>query len=61
MKIWTAVLESNLNPVKMKIWQDYLEVLLLKLLTTAGENNCNQIFDSMIEFEVAIVRARHVS
>lgn len=54
-------MESQLNPVKLQVWQEGLEALLLKFVTSADEKNCDRIFDSVIKFEVTIVRALHVS
>ncbi|XP_068900986.1 uncharacterized protein [Tenebrio molitor] len=61
LKTWTCILSIDLNPVKIKVLHEQLELLLEKLIVMV---KCveykEELFEEVIQFEVSIIQANHV-
>ncbi|XP_030755377.1 uncharacterized protein LOC115881831 [Sitophilus oryzae] len=60
LRIWESILTCNINPVKMKIWQEILEKLIQKLLNLLRSNKVDtECVKDIIHLEENIIYTQH--
>ncbi|KAL3284734.1 hypothetical protein HHI36_018879 [Cryptolaemus montrouzieri] len=60
--IWSYILTSSFNPVKVKIWHKALEKLLFNLSLLKNRMQFSQqVFDEIMDFEIAVIRHNQLS
>ncbi|CAG9772758.1 unnamed protein product [Ceutorhynchus assimilis] len=60
LKNWKSILTVDVNPVKMKIWQDVLENLVYELLHILKTNEYDeQLFKGIVQLKQSIIQTQH--